>query len=81
MSQTILLIHGMWAGPWCWENYKRVFEKQGYRCIAATLPFHDMAPDDVPDSRLGTTSLLDYAAALEREIRQIGLKPIVVGHS
>jgi pimeloyl-ACP methyl ester carboxylesterase len=81
MSETIFLIHGMWGGPWSWENYKGVFGQQGYRCIAATLPFHDMAPDDAPDPRLGTCSLLDYAAALEQEIRRIGLKPIVVGHS
>jgi len=81
MSETILLIHGMWAGPWCWENFQPVFEQQGYKCIAATLPFHDMAPEDVPDPRLGTSSLMDYAAAVEQEIRQIGSKPIVVGHS
>ena len=81
MAETIFLIHGMWGGPWYWENYKHVFEQQGYRCVAATLPFHDMAPDDVPDPRLGTCSLLDYAAAMEQEIRRMGLKPIVVGHS
>jgi len=80
MAETILLIHGMWAGPWCWENFQPVFEQQGYKCIAATLPFHDMAPEDVPDPRLGTSSLLDYAAAMEQKIRQIGSKPIVVGH-
>jgi pimeloyl-ACP methyl ester carboxylesterase len=81
MAETIFLIHGMWGGPWYWENYRRVFEQQGYRCIAVTLPFHDMAPDDVPDPRLGTTSLLNYAAAVEQEIRQIGVTPILVGHS
>jgi pimeloyl-ACP methyl ester carboxylesterase len=43
--------------------------------------FHDMAPNDAPDPRLGTSSLLDYAAAMEQEIRRIGLKPIIVGHS
>jgi len=81
MAETIFLIHGMWAGPWCWENYQRVFERKGYECIAATLPYHDMAPGDVPDPRLGACSLLDYAAAVELEIRRIGAKPIIVGHS
>ena len=81
MSETIFLIHGMWGGPWYWENYKRIFERQGYSCIATTLPFHDMAPDDVPDPRLGTCSLLDYAATVEQKIRRIGLKPIIIGHS
>jgi len=81
MADTILMIHGMWGGPWYWGNYRRVFEAHGYRCIATTLPFHDMDPQGVPDSRLGTASLLDYAAALEREIRQMDVKPIVMGHS
>ena len=81
MAETIFLIHGMWGGPWYWENYKRLFEQHGHSCLAATLPFHDMAPGDVPDPRLGTSSLLDYAAAMEQEIRRIGFKPIVVGHS
>lgn len=81
MTDTILMIHGMWGGPWYWENYRRVFEAHGYRCTATTLPYHDMDPQGVPDSRLGKASLLDYAAALEREIRQLDAKPIVMGHS
>ena len=38
MADTIFMIHGMWGGPWYWENFRRVFEAQGYRCVAATLP-------------------------------------------
>ncbi|MEW6530690.1 MAG: alpha/beta hydrolase [Thermodesulfobacteriota bacterium] len=81
MTETIFMIHGMWGGPWHWENYKGVFEKEGYRCVTTTLRFHDVDPKDAPDARLGTTSLLDYAADLEREIRQLDVRPIIVGHS
>jgi len=81
MAETIFLIHGMWGGPWYWENYQKVFEQHGHRCVAATLPFHDMAPENAPDPRLGTSSLLDYAAAMEQQIRDMGSKPIIVGHS
>lgn len=81
MPEAIFLIHGMWGGPWYWDNYIRVLEKQGYMCLPTTLPFHDMVPTGVPDPRLGQSSLLDYAEALEQEINRIGLKPIVVGHS
>lgn len=81
MADTIFMIHGMWGGPLNWANYSSVFEADGYRCIAATLPYHDMDPQDFPDPRLGTTSLLDYAEALEREIREFNEKPIVIGHS
>jgi len=78
---TIVMIHGMWCGPWCWENYRRFFEQAGYRCVVAALPFHDVPPDAVPDPRLGTASLMDYAAAIEKEILALGTKPILMGHS
>ncbi len=81
MSGTIFMIHGMWGGPWYWVNYRRVFETEGYRCVATTLPYHDIDPRGVPDPQLGRASLLEYAEALEREIRQLDVKPIVMGHS
>jgi pimeloyl-ACP methyl ester carboxylesterase len=81
MTETIAMIHGMWGGPWVWENYKRYFEEKGYRCTALTLPFHDVAPESDPDPRLGKMSIRDYAEALEREIRQLETVPIVMGHS
>ena len=81
MSETIFMIHGMWGGPWYWENYRRFFEARGYRCVTTTLRYHDMAPDDPPDPRLGTTSLLDYAADLEQEIHRLDAQPILMGHS
>lgn len=81
MADTIFMIHGMWGGPWYWENYKLVMETKGYRCITTTLRHHDVDPKDDPDPRLGTTSLLDYAEDLEREIRALGEKPIIMGHS
>ena len=81
MTKTIFMIHGMWGGGWYWANYQRVFEAQGYRCIATTLPHHDMNSKGAPDPRLGTTSLLDYADVLQKEIEALGEKPIIMGHS
>ncbi len=81
MQKTVFMIHGMWGGGWYWKRYRSVLEAAGYRCIAPTLPFHDMDPDATPDTRLGTTSLLDYAAALESEIEQLDERPIIMGHS
>lgn len=40
-----------------------------------------MAPESEPDPRLGKMSILDYAQALEREIRELETLPIVMGHS
>lgn len=81
MPRTIVMIHGMFGGSWYWENFRRFFEAQGYHCIAPILRYHDMDPRDEPDLRLGTTSLLDYAADLETLIRELEEPPIVLGHS
>ena len=45
--ETIFMIHGMWGGPWYWENYKDFFEQEGYRCVTTTLRFHNMDPKDL----------------------------------
>ena len=81
MRATLFMIHGMWGGPWCWDNFRGFFEARGYHCVAATLPFHDLDPRGAPDRRLGTASLLDYADALDQQIRSLGTTPILVGHS
>jgi len=81
MAETIVMIHGMFAGEWCWEKYKGFFEEKGYCCITPTLRFHDVAPNELPDPRLGTVSLLDYVEDLQNEINKLDVLPIVVGHS
>ena len=81
MSKTIVMIHGMWGGKWCWDNYRDFFEENGYKCIIPTLRHHECNPKDEPMPHLGTTSLLDYAEDIEREIRQLDVKPILMGHS
>jgi len=81
MAETIVMIHGMWGSGWYWENFKGFFESKGYRCVIPTLRFHDMDPKGIPDPRLGTTSLLDYAEDLEKLIRELEGTPILMGHS
>jgi pimeloyl-ACP methyl ester carboxylesterase len=81
MVETIVMIHGMWGGSWYWEDYKKIFEGKGYRCIIPTLRFHDMDPKGIPNPQLGTTSLLDYVKDLEEEIRRLDSQPILMGHS
>ena len=71
MSETMVMIHGMWGGEWCWENFKGFFEGKGYHCITPVLRFHDVDPEEPPHPKLGTTSLLDYAEDLEKEINEL----------
>ena len=58
MTDTILMIHGMCAGPWCWDNYKSYFESEDYNCISTTLRHHDIDPKDNPPDELGTISII-----------------------
>lgn len=81
MQDTIFMIHGMWGGDWYWENYIKYFGDKGYCCVPTTLRYHDMEPKSLPDPRLGTTSILDYADDIEKEIRKLSGKPIIIGHS
>jgi len=81
MNQTIIMIHGMWGSGWYWGNYKNYFEAKGYKCITPTLRYHDTDPKSAPHKELGTTSILDYASDLEKLIKGIDGKPIIIGHS
>ncbi len=84
-KKTIIFIHGMLVGPWCWDKYKTFFEKQGYVCVTPTLRYHSDEYVKKPHPKLGTTGLLDYVNDLEKEIKSLilsdGEKPIIVGHS
>lgn len=81
MTDTIFMIHGMWGGPWCWEKYRGVFEAAGFHCVAPMLPYHEVDPGGLPHPRLATAGLLEYAEAIEREVRRLPEKPVVMGHS
>lgn len=81
MSDTILMIHGMSGGGWCWENFKKFFTKNNYNCITPTLRYHDAELQEPSHKNLGTTSLLDYVEDLEKRILQSKSSPILIGHS
>jgi pimeloyl-ACP methyl ester carboxylesterase len=75
------MIHGMWGGAWCWDNYKQFFEKNGYQCFTPTLRYHDVDPKENPHPELGTTSVMDYVSDLQKYILSLDQKPILMGHS
>ncbi|MDE2420658.1 MAG: alpha/beta hydrolase [Gammaproteobacteria bacterium] len=81
MSKTIFMIHGMWGSGEIWTGYKEYFEAQGYRVIAPTLRLHGEKYKAVAPQELGTVSILDYVDDLEKEIRALNEKPIIMGHS
>ena len=75
------MIHGMFGTEKIWRNYKTFFEKRNYTCITPNLRLHITKFNEVPPSRLGTVSILDYIQDLEKEIYKLNVLPIIMGHS
>lgn len=62
----IVLIHGAWHGPWCWEGVVSELEAAGHDVVAVELPFTGFAHD---------------AAAARSAIIEAGPGVVVCGHS
>ena len=81
MTRSIFMIHGMWCGPWVWDNYMDFFRGREFECRAPTLRYHDTDTKDGDGEKLGKVSLLDYAEDLEGELKTYKEPPVVIGHS
>ena len=83
-SKTIVLVHGAWVTPLCWENFKGYFESRGYTCLAPAWPYKDRSVEELrrnPDPNLGHLGLIEIVDHYDRIIRKLDAPPILVGHS
>jgi pimeloyl-ACP methyl ester carboxylesterase len=71
----ILLIHGAWHGPWCWDAFARRVRERGYDVRAVRLRGHIG-----PSGRLWHR-IRDYVQDVERAAAAFDRPPIPVGHS
>lgn len=80
MSESIVLIHGMWVTGQALEPLAQAFARHGFDCITPTLPGHVAGR---VDESVGQLSLDDYADAIDAELRERGLPEDVplLGHS
>ncbi len=78
MKETIVFVHGVCHGAWCWEeNFIPYFKELGYDCIALNLPGHEK-----PGSTQRISySLNDYVQALHQVVEKLDKPPIIIGHS
>ena len=78
MKETIVFVHGMCHGAWCWEeHFIPFFEKLGYTCVAFNLPGHEVQGS----TRRISYSLGDYVKALHSVVANLEAPPIIIGHS
>lgn len=80
MAKVAVFIHGMWATPDVWRNWRPFLEARGWQTVAPALRHHDVPPL-APPPDLGTTSLGDYVADLTDMIEDLADKPVLIGHS
>jgi pimeloyl-ACP methyl ester carboxylesterase len=80
---TIVLIHGLWMTPLCWEYWIPRYADRGFRVLAPAWPgieagIDELRRDPSPLARLGVTEIVDHYDAI---IRDLPSPPIIMGHS
>lgn len=78
-NQIFLLLHGANSIGKEWENFENAFQKLGNKVIKPTLRHHRLGFDG--SEELGNTSILDYVSDVEKIIKKLNQKPIIIGHS
>lgn len=81
MVKEVVLIHGAFAGPWCWDSFKSYFQNLGWTCHTPTLRYHDVDPSKDPNPDLAHTSIRDYTDDIAAFVRRLKSPPIILGHA
>jgi non-heme chloroperoxidase len=83
MSETIVLVHGLWMTPLSWEQWVERFGERGHDVRAPAWPGMDrsvesLRADTASYAHLGVTEITDH---YEKLIRELDSPPIIMGHS
>jgi len=71
----ILLVHGAWHGPWCWDHFAVRLSECGHDVRAVQLRGHDQRPDRI------WHRVRSYVDDLARAAAAFPDHPVIVGHS
>jgi pimeloyl-ACP methyl ester carboxylesterase len=83
MSQTIVLIHGLYLTPRSWEGWIDRYQSKGYTVLAPSWPglegeVEQLQQDASPIASLNVSKILDH---FDKYIRGLDSSPIIMGHS
>ena len=83
MSNTIMMIHGMFLNPRSWEPWQHYFQRKGYDCIAPAWPLHSGDPAALRANTPADLGKLSLEAVIEamKEAAAPYDNPILIGHS
>jgi pimeloyl-ACP methyl ester carboxylesterase len=74
----ILMLHGMWHGAWCWQQWQELFAEWGWESHAFSLPGHAGSPVQRP---IYFCTMGYYLRFLKAEVARSSRKPVLMGHS
>ena len=78
-KQSILFLHGMWHGAWCWEpHFMPYFSELGYNVYAMSLRNHAGSEQK---GGIWKVRMKDYVEDLRQAVESVEGNPILIGHS
>lgn len=83
LSDTIVLIHGLWMSPLSWEHWAERYTRAGYRVLAPAWPGMEgdvaqLRADTTPFEDLSVADVVDHYADI---IQKLDTPPMIMGHS
>ena len=83
MSETIVLVHGLWMTPRCWENWITHYQAQGHRVLAPAYPGFEIEVEALRESPqvIADLTVPETVEHLEGVIKGLDRAPIIMGHS
>jgi pimeloyl-ACP methyl ester carboxylesterase len=83
VTDTIVLIHGLWMTPRSWEHWVPHYEAQGYRVLTPPYPGFEVEVEALrsnPDviAKLTVPEVVDHLAGV---VQALDSPPIIMGHS
>lgn len=84
-TRTVILIHGLYLTPACWDDWRRYFESRGFKVLAPAYPGISGDPAAIralhPDPNLARLTLPQVLQSYRDIIDGLDEKPIIIGHS
>lgn len=84
-TRTVILIHGLYLTPACWDDWRRYFEGRGFKVLAPAYPGLTGEPAAIralhPDPNLARLALPEVLQSYRDIIDRLDEKPILIGHS
>ncbi len=81
MQRSVVLVHGAFAGPWCFDDYRAFLTERGWTCHVPALRYHDGDPTAEPPPDFADTSVLDYVSDIAAFVRTLETPPVLLGHA